>query len=217
MGDSSCELAYDAAYAEDALELASEARKKEIRRAEEGPLERLVEGKVFSAECADFRTGIEALAEVYKGLGAGGKRDALLDRAIAYLERKAADVGEDRNRDDNLRFFLELRGSSEKLKELFPRLIAAYPSDYVYSQRFAKYLAEKGEFAAALPWSEKAERLCYGANRLAVTKVKAKILAGLGRKDEALAILKRDIKAGGKAFAKDAAGLEALLKELSSP
>ena len=64
------------------------------------------------------------------------------------------------------------------------KLAAAYPADYVYAYRYAKHLLEKGDAAGALAWSEKAYLLSYGANRLAVAKVRA----------QAASLLKRDGK-----------------------
>ena len=62
----------------------------------------------------------------------------------------------------------------------------------------------------------KADKLSYGANRLAVTKVRASALAALGRKDEAAALLQRDIKAGA-AFVEEARKLQEQLSGLAAP
>jgi thioredoxin-like negative regulator of GroEL len=163
--------------------------------------------------CADFRSGVEALADVYEAAGDKPARARLLQRAVAQLDRDA-DVGQDRNRDDNLRFFLELTDDQPRLKDLYERLIAAYPTDYVYAYRYARNLSEHGKNAAALAYVEKADKRAYGANRLAVTLLRAKILGALGRKPEAAALLKRDIKAGKAAFPKQAQELEKQLATL---
>lgn len=187
--EDSCALAYDFFEAQKRLPAAKLSAARE-------PLERLVSGRVFSSDrpCADFRSPIEALAEAD-----AGRAQELFRRAVDFLDAKSLKPGADRNHDDNLRYFLQKAEDDARLKELYPRLVAAYPADYVYSQRFAKYLLEKGDAAAALPWIEKSAKLSYGANRLAVTEVRAKCLAALGRKDEARKFLERDIKAG-KAF-----------------
>lgn len=213
--EDSCALAYDFGYADQLLAELPEARRRELLEAARPAFEKLLENKVFNGQCADFRSGVEGLAGIYENLKLPGKKAELLARAVALLEQKKLPVGEDRNLDDNLRFFLEQAGDNAKLTALYPKLIAAYPADYVYSYRFARYLLERDLPKDALAPVELADKLCYGANRLAVTKIRAKILAALDRKDEARALLKRDIKAGAKSFPKDAAGLELLLTEIS--
>src|SRR4029077_13667421 len=101
------------------------------------------------------------------------------------------------------------------LGEFYAALMEAYPSDYVYAHRWAKWLQKHGKAKDALSFSDKADKLAYGANRLAVTEVRAKILADLGRQPEALALLKRDAKAGKKAFPKEAASLDELSAQIS--
>ena len=170
-----------------------------------------VEGR---ERCADYRSGVEVFTTVLEKLKMNDVRDRVLARSITQVAGWAK-TGEDRNRDDVLRFLLEKAGKDAELREHFKALIAAYPSDYVYAHRFARYLHERGENAEALVHAEAADRLCYGANRLSVTKYRAKILAALGRKDEALALLARDAKAGKTAFPTEAAALEKLSAELS--
>lgn len=214
--EDSCELAYDVFKGEKIVDSLYPESRSALLEAEAKALERLVEVRLFGAadrRCADFRSPIEALAGVYEKLGNQEKRRELLGRAIAWLEGQVKSVGEDRNRDDNLRFFLEKAGEEGRLEEHYRALIRVYPADYVYAYRFARYLEERHGPEAALPWIEKADKLAYGANRLAVTKVRAKILRGLGRAEEAAEFLRRDIKAGRKSFPKESAELEKLLGE----
>lgn len=214
--DRSCDLAYDAAYAEELVEALAPASRQAVLRAEQQALERLVDEKVLidgPARCADLRTSIEALADVYAKLDMKDKRLSLIARALAFLE-KSAKTGEDRNRDDNYRYFLEQAGDDARLRAFYGELTTAYPADYVYPYRYAKYLAGKKEFEPALAWAEKADRLSYGANRLAVTGVRAKALVALGRAEEAKKLLKRDIRTAARAFSKDVKPLEALLRDL---
>lgn len=216
--EKSCDLAYDVAYADKLLEPLSGRKRRKLLKAERSALERLVRERFFGppeGRCADFRTGIEVLVEVYGHLDLKEERDALLRRAIGMLEGSAAKSGEDRNRDDNLRFFLELAGEDAALRELYPRLSEAYSTDYVYPYRFGRYLLERGEPASALPWLEKAERMAYGANRTGVAKIKAKTLSALGRGEEAIALLDREVKAARMSFPKEADGLVLLRGELS--
>ncbi len=214
--EESCELAYDVYHAEKLLEKGSGAGRAGLLNLERGALERLAEKRLFKNECADFRTGIEVLAAVYEGLGLTEEKTLLVNRAVEMLLGKDHPPGEDRNRDDNLRYFLEMKKDDAALRSLYPRLVAAYPADYVYAHRFGRYLLEQGRPAEALPWLDRADKLCYGANRLAVTKARAKALAALGRLPEAVAILKRDIAAGRAAFPADADGLEKVLTELQA-
>lgn len=217
--DRSCDVAYDVGYAEEMVETLYPESRQSLLRAEQAALERLLEDRVFvegPARCADMRSSIEALLSVYGRLDEKPKRAALLARALAFLE-KAGKPGEDRNRDDNYRFFLEADGQDVRLRAFYEELVAAYPSDYVYAFRYAKYLAEKEAFGPALTWAEKADKLAYGANRLSVTKVRAKALASLGRVEDAKKLLKRDIRVAPAAFSKEVKSLEALLEELKQP
>lgn len=211
-----CETAYDVENGQAALEKSAAARKAKILEAERAALEDLAQRLLFvepGKRCADFRSGVEALAGVYEKLGLKEKRGELLARAVA-AERARAKTGDDRNRDDNVRFFLELLGDEPRLRSFYKELIAAYPSDFVYPYRYAKWLVERGQAGEALPWAEEADKLCYGANRLRVTDVRARILAALGRRDEALELLRRDAKASRKSFPKEAAALETLSRDL---
>ena len=216
--EKSCDLAYDIVYSEKIPESFDDKKRLKLLKKERKALERLVKERFFGVEkdrCADFRTGIEVLVEVYDRLGLKEERGALLRRAISQLEGSAAKVGADRNRDDNLRFFLEMAGEDGPLRKLYPKLTEAYSTDYVYPYRFGRYLLERGEPSAALPWLDKAERMAYGANRVAVAKIKAKTLSALGKGDEALSLLDREIKAAGFSFPKEAEGLGSLRGELS--
>lgn len=215
--DSSCDAAYDVAYAEDLVEKLPSDSRKAVLQAEQKALEPIVAGKVLTqaaARCADLRTPVEGLAAVYDRLGLKSQRSDLLAKTLTFLE-KGAETGQDRNRDDNYRYFLELAGEDARLRTFYEQLAAAYPADYVYPYRYAKYLLGKKEFTPALAWVEKADRLAYGANRLAVTGVRARILAGLGRAEEAKKLLKRDIRTSPLAFANEVKGLQVLLSELS--
>ena len=213
--EDSCDLAYDVLFGEKLLESIPAERRRMWLEIERKPLESLVNGRALKGGCADFRSPVEALGGVYQGLALEPDALGLYARAVAYLEGLGVKVGEDRNRDDNLRFFLELEKADDKLRTFYDRLVEAYGLDYVYPYRYAKYLEQQGKPGEALPWIEKADRLCYGANRFTVTKTRAKILAALGRKTEARAILDRDVRVGEKPFPKEAAELRGILEELS--
>ena len=216
--EGSCELAYDVMRGEKAVDALPAPEQKAVLEAAGAALEKLAEKRLFVSmpqRCADFRSGVEALAEVYDKLGRKDQRAGLIKRAVAFLEGMGHKTGTDRNHDDDRRFFLELAGDDAALKSFYGELVAAYPSDYVYPYRYAKYLLGKGDAAGALARAEAADKLSYGANRLAVTKVRAKALLALGHKDEAAALLKRDIKAG-KAFPEAARALQELWSGLDA-
>lgn len=217
-GEEGCELAYDIYHGRELVASLPEAERQEVLAAEARALEGLAERRLFvpaEKRCADFRTGVQLLAEVYELLGRKEQEDALLKRAAAFLSDMGLKTGADRNHDDDLRFFLELSNDDAALRRLYAEMTAAYPSDYVTPYRYARYLLEKGDAAGALKQAEAADKLAYGANRFSVTKVRAKALAALGRKAEARTLLQRDIKAG-KAFPDAVRGLREALAGLGA-
>lgn len=212
-----CALAYDVFDLAEAFSSGDEASPlAALRPRARERLEKLVELRVFGPadeRCADLRSPVEALADLY---GEGEKRTRLLERTIALLspEPGKAAVGRDRNLDDNLRFFLEAAGKAGELDKLYPRLIKAYPSDYVYSYRYAKNLLGRGEFAKALPHAENGLRLSYGVNRIQAAAMKGRALAGLKRQAQARALLEAELKAARTRFPRDLKPLEDVLKEI---
>ncbi|MBI4064203.1 MAG: thioredoxin family protein [Elusimicrobia bacterium] len=215
--EAGCELAYDLDGARKALlDLALRERLALWQKARPA-LERLIEKKVFIGKelrCADFRSSIQALLNLYQDLGLTAEQNRLVLRTIKTLREDAPRVGLDRNRDDDLRFFLELAKDDPRVRELYPQLIKQYPAEYVYYHRFARYLQEHQEPARALELAKKARELCYGANCLAVARVQAKALAMLGLKKEAADLLKRTARENKKQFPEDADALLSLEKEL---
>ena len=214
-----CALAYDVEEAFGPLSALEAAPRRALLLDAAARLETLVEKRVLGPKeerCADARTAVASLCDVYEALGEKGKEDALEDRVLAMLRTEASKegAGADRNLDDNLRFFLEKAGRQAELDELYPRLIAAYPADYVYAYRYSKNLLERKEYGRALPYAEKGVQLGYGANRLNAVSVKARILSGLGRKAEALQLLRSELKAARGRFQKEASGLEEALRAI---
>jgi thiol-disulfide isomerase/thioredoxin len=213
-----CETPYDVSFAAAAVDKLYPEHRDAVLKTERAVLEKLAEERLFSApaaRCADFRSGVETLADVHEKLGAADKRDAVLRRALAQLEKEGGPAGEDRSRDDNRRFLLEKLGDAAAVRSWYESLVKAYPSDYVYAFRYAKWLHKRAENEKALEWAGKADALSYGANRLAVTNLRAKLLAALGRKAEALAALDRDLKAAPKALKDQRAELEKTRKDLA--
>lgn len=220
--ESGCVLAYDVYRAQELVEKTQESRRKTLLEQQRARLEVLVNARVlgrFQDQCADFRTTADVLADTYEALGLKEEKDRYLDRVVAFLTRhsQGIGVGRDRNLDDNLRYFLETAKKNEELDKLYPRLIEAYPADYVYAHRYAKNLHGRDKEKEALEWVEKAEKLSYGANRIPVTLLKAEVLSKLNRHNEATALLNREISANRRRFPKEADRLREALKSLKEP
>jgi len=216
--DDSCELAYDVTHGEKIAGALPSPEREALLEAERSALEKLSERRLFvdsPLRCADFRSGVETLADVYGKLGQQDRRAQFIARASKFLADMGLKTGADRNHEDDRRFFLELADDAAALRAFYNELVAAYPSDYVYPYRYARYLLAKQDAAGALNWAESADKLAYGANRLTVTKVRAGALLALGRKDDAAALLKRDIKAG-KSFPQGVRSLQELLDGLGA-
>lgn len=170
----------------------------------------LVHGKT---ECADDRGVVETAAGLYESIGDTAARAEVLRQGIAYTRRKLGGHYEkDRNLADNLRYYLDLAGDGQALDALFPKLIAAYPQDYVYAYRYGKRLAQRGDFSQALPYLEQAAPKAYGRNRLWVAQWRAYTLIKLGRADEARAAASEALRANGPWFPETAAELKAVLE-----
>lgn len=211
LADQSCDTVYDVSDALDFVDTLYPESRTAMLRMFQPRLERFL---AAPGTCADERTAASTLAETYGKLDEPEKRAGLFAR-LAQRLRETGKTGEDRNRDDNLRFYLQEAGDEKGLRAHFQELVKAYPHDYVYPYRYARWLVDREEAAAALPWAEAADKLSYGANRLNVTKVRAMALSRLGRYDEAKALLKRDIKAGGSVFPAEAKALQELLSSLN--
>lgn len=212
-----CALAYDAYEGAKLLD-AGKPEDRELLAALAAALEPVVARRVLAepaeGRCADFRSPPDALAELHAALGKTAEREKLLGRVLEILRAQhGGKTGADRNRDDNLRYFLDLAGAHEELGALYPRLIEAYPSDYVYAYRYARWLKERGRGADALAWAEKAYLLSYGANRLSVAGLRGEILLALGRREEAERLLRREIAANRARFPEAAERLEKLLSK----
>lgn len=214
-----CELPYHLFRAEKALAGVSTERRKAALEAARKVLGELLESRFFGPEparCADGRSVVEGAAQALEGLGLTAERQALVERVADELGRrvKAVGVGSDRNLDDDYRVALAAAGRREPLLEHLAALAKAYPSDYVYPYRLAKVLVEAGRPKDALALSETAYHLSYGANRFGTARLRAELLAGAGRPDEARALLRLELKAAKAHFPDQAASLEQSLKKL---
>ena len=213
-GSLDCESAYDL----DAALVCSETEASDHRRgflAAHAPrFETLLSGTVLGKQqgCADARTAVFALADLYKMQGNAAASAAVFQKGIAYFEPKIAKSPKaDRNAADNLRVFYDAAAENSKLDALLERLVAAYPEDYVYANRYARVLAARGAHEQALPWFAKASEKAYGINRLKNAQARVQSLLALKRGDEARQVAAEALKVNGPWFPDEAAKLKALL------
>ncbi|SHG44858.1 Thioredoxin-like [Hydrocarboniphaga daqingensis] len=214
-GDLSCERPYEIdrwAVCTDGL---PEDQRKAVFQSQVAPMKQLADQRVFgsrNAICADQRSVVLALADVYEGTGQFAERDALLRKAVAQVAARAeGKLADDRNAADNWRVFLEVLKDNAALDALYPKLIAAYPDDYVYPFRYGRNLLERGDAARALLYLEQASAKAYGQNRLKVAEQRVKALKLLKRDADARVVVAEALKANGPWFPEDAARLKAAL------
>lgn len=192
-----------------------EAAPDSLMREQRAPLEQLVEKRVFGdagSRCADERSAVLTLADLYRKVEDSEARTKLLDLAIENLRgRLADDLGRDRSAADNLRVYIEQAQRWSDYDKLMPRLIATWPHDYVYPYRFGKSLLERERVSEALPYLERAAAHAYGENRLRVAELRVKALKRLGRQDDARAVAAEALKANGPWFPELARSLKAAL------
>lgn len=216
-GPLGCERPYELSRVMACTEPLKPARRQALLRAQAGPMEQLLEKRVLSGKdrCADERSIVLGAADLHQALGDSAAEKRALDRAIDGLKQRiGGDVGKDRNLADNLRVYLDRAGRVDELDPLFPRLIAAWPDDYVYPYRHARSLAERGRHAEALPLYEQAAAKTYGVNKLRIAELRAKSLQALGRGGEAREVLAEALSGNGPWFPEDAARLKALMDSL---
>ena len=213
-GDIGC----DRPYVVDALLEASEKQAKAARTAllkpQRSALEALLAHDVYIAKpaCADQRSAVVTTADVDAALGDATAEKAVLDRAIADARtRLGGDYTRDRNLADNLRVYLTRAKRDAELDALYPKLVAAWPDDYVYPYRFGRSLLERKRAAEALPWLEKAAEKAYGENRLGVALYRVKALKALGRGDDAKQVVADVLEQNGQWFPEQVAKLKAEL------
>jgi len=162
--------------------------------------------------CADQRSTVVTTADVDAALGDAAAEKAVLDRAIADARtRLGDDYTKDRNLADNLRVYLVRAKRDAELDTLYPKLIAAYPDDYVYTYRYGRSLLERKRAAEALPWFERAAEKAYGENRLSVAMYRVKALKALKRNDDAAKVVADVLEQNGQWFPEQVAALKAAL------
>ncbi len=215
-GDLGCERAYELDRYLAVIERQPDAQSR--LAAQRPAMDALVAEGVFGERaCADRRSVILSSVDLYGALGDRKAQHALLERAIADVAHRIDGAyGQDRNLDDNLRVYsarlAELTGDYSALDTLMPKLIAAWPEDYVYAYRHGRSLLARGDAAAALPYLEQAAAKAYGINRLNVAEQRVTALQTLDREPEARRVVAEALKANGPWFPDEAARLKALLK-----
>ncbi len=217
-GELDCDRAYELERALDCTAKLPAAEQRRLYALQWPQMQALLARRVFvpTPSCADARSLVTTTAQLARTLGDSKGEAAVLARAIADVERrlggaKRLDLKRDRNLADNLRLYLDLAKRHRQLDELFPKLIAAWPDDYVYAYRYGRSLIERGETEKALPWLAQAAPKAYGLNRLVVAQYRAEALVKLGRVDDARQVVAEALKANGPFFPEQAAKLKALL------
>jgi tetratricopeptide (TPR) repeat protein len=214
-----CERPYELSRVMACSEPLPQAERRALLRSQAEPMQVLFDKRVLSGHrCADERSVVLGAADLQQALGNADSEKRILDRAIDDLKQRIdGDLRKDRNMADNLRVYLDRAGRVDELDQMFPRLIAAWPDDYLYQYRHAKSLAARGKHAEALPFYEQAAAKTYGRNKLVIAELRAKSLQALGRNDEARDVLAGALQDNGPWFPEDAAKLKALLDALPPP
>lgn len=209
-GDAGCDRIYVVMDLLGVSESMPKPARDALLRAQKPALDSLLARDVFVASpaCADQRSAVFASAELEAALGDTAGEKAVLDRGIAATRAVLGEnVGKDRNAADNLRVYLTMAKRTAELDALYPRLITAYPDDYVYPYRWGRSLLERGEPAQALPLLEQASGKAYGVNRLTVAKLRVDALNKLDRAADAKSVADEALELNGAWFPEQAAGL----------
>lgn len=209
-GDPGCDRVYVVMDLLGASESMPKAEREPILRAQKPALDALLARDVFVASptCADQRSAVFASAELEAALGDAAGEKAALDRGIAATRAALGDdVGKDRNAADNLRVYLTMAKRTAELDALYPKLIAAYPDDYVYPYRWGRSLLERGDAAKALPLLEQAAESAYGVNRLTVARLRVDALNKLDRAADAKSVADEALELNGAWFPEQAGEL----------
>jgi thiol-disulfide isomerase/thioredoxin len=191
------------------------APRKSILDQQRPALAAMLDKQFFVAppQCADQRTAVLVAADLAKAIGDKAGETAALDRGIADARRRLGDnYAQDRNLADNLRVFLTRAERFDELDALYPKLMAAYPDDYVYAYRYGASLLKRGKPALALPYLEQAADKTFGANRLLVATLRVQALLALNRRTDAEKVVADALEANGPWFPEQAEKLKAALK-----
>jgi thiol-disulfide isomerase/thioredoxin len=190
-------------------------QRKSVLSPQRSALDTLLSKQVFVSppQCADQRTAVLVAADLDKALGDSAGETAVLDRSIAFArEQLGDDYTKDRNLADNLRVYLTRAGRTAEVDALMPKLMAAYPDDYVYAYRYGRSLLDRNQPAEALKYLDQAAEKTFGMNRLTVAELRVKALLALKRRADAEKVVADALEANGPWFPEEAAKLKALLK-----
>ena len=215
LGGGSCDRAY---VLEQMIECTGKQpadERKGVLGAQRPALEALREKQFFAdpPQCADQRTAVLVSADLAKAVGDAAGEKTVLDHAIADARtRLGEDYAKDRNLADNLRVYLTRAERYDELDALYPKLMAAYPDDYVYAYRFGGSLLKRGKPAQALPYLEQAAEKSFGANRLMVATLRVQALLALKRHADAEKVVADALEANGPWFPEQAQKLKDALK-----
>ena len=190
--------------------------RKALLTPEKPALDQMLAKDIFVAKptCADQRSAVMTTADVDAALGDTKAETAVLDHAIDTVRKQlGSNYKKDRNAADNLRVYLVRAKRTDELDALYPKLIAAYPDDYVYPYRWGKSLLERDKAAEALPLLEKAAEKAYGENRLAVAMQRVKALKALHRQADAEKVVAEVLEQNGQWFPEQVDQLKAELKK----
>jgi hypothetical protein len=214
-GNLGCDRPYVVDNLLEASEKMTEPQRRSLLTPEKPALDQLLAKDVFIAKptCADQRSAVMTTADVDAALGDSKAETAVLDHAIETVRKQlGSNFKKDRNAADNLRVYLVRAKRTEELDALYPKLIAAYPDDYVYPYRWGKSLLERDKPAAALPLLEHAAEKAYGENRLAVAMQRVKALKALHRQADAEKVVAEVLEQNGQWFPEQVDQLKAALK-----
>jgi tetratricopeptide (TPR) repeat protein len=213
-GELGCDRAYELDRVMACTASLPESDKTHLLAAQKPLMTRQLYAQVFVTHpsCADARSVVLTTADLDDTLKYPQATDDVLDHAIADAkQRLGGNLKKDRNLADNLRVFLDRAGKTDELTLLYPKLIAAYPDDYVYYYRFGKSLIARGQYQQALIYLQQAAPKAYGVNRLNVAEQQAQALLKLNRPDDAKQAVADALKANGPWFPEQAAKLKALV------
>lgn len=214
-GDIGCDRPYVVDQLLDAVEKQPADTRRAVLTPQKAPLDELLAKRVFVANpsCADQRSSVLAAADLDAALGDAKAETAVLDHGIAATRATLGDdLKKDRNAADNLRVYLARAKRESELDALYPKLIAAYPDDYVYAYRYGRSLLERKQPAAALPLLEQAADKAYGVNRLTVATLRVKALKALHRDADAERVAADVLEQNGRWFPTEVAKLKDALK-----
>jgi len=214
-GDIGCDRPYIVDQLIASSEKMPEAERKTVLSAQKNALDQQLAKDIFIAKptCADQRSTVMTTADLDAAIGDAKAETAVLDHAINTVRTQLGDdLKKDRNAADNLRVYLVRAKRTDELDALYPKLIAAYPDDYVYPYRWGKSLLERDKAAQALPLLEKASEKAYGENRIAVAIQRVKALKALKRQSDAEKVVADVLEQNGEWFPDEVAKLKETLK-----